>query len=185
MSAEALAYVWKIEGVTSAQRLALLWLANNSGGLGHPICPEWIGMGEFMCCSYQQAHNVMYDLVDAGLVVLGNEDEQTGHYVWIAYDGPLYPPIDWTGETKNRSKRVAALIERDGPHCAYCECLPVLYEVDHFIPKAKGGADLMSNLVLACSPCNRAKRDLDPEHFLKDRPELFQVISSNLKYLHE
>lgn len=39
------------------------------------------------------------------------------------------------------------------PHCA---------TVDHFIPLALGGRDNLSNVVLACVPCNRRKADRAP-----------------------
>lgn len=58
---------------------------------------------------------------------------------------------------------VEVLAARDGWVCAYCRnplqaTLP-LPEVDHVIPKSKGGTDELSNLVLACAPCNGSKGD--------------------------
>lgn len=38
-----------------------------------------------------------------------------------------------------------------------------LRTVDHFIPLALGGHDNLSNVVLACLPCNRRKADREPE----------------------
>ena len=32
------------------------------------------------------------------------------------------------------------------------------WEVDHIIPKARGGSDAMSNLAPACISCNRSKQ---------------------------
>lgn len=184
MSAEALAQVFASKGVTAEERLCLIWLANNGSGLGYPLRPEWIGMAEFMCCHYERAYDVLHDLVDKGLVRLGSEETETTSCVWLVYGGEFFRPIDWMAETKSRSRRVKALIERDGAECSYCGCTPVNYEVDHFIPRSKGGPDRMDNLVLACSPCNRAKRDHMPEDFLADRPDLFHVLSTNLKYPH-
>lgn len=185
MSAEALAHVFAIKGVSAEERLCLIWLANAGGSLGYPISAEWIGMGEFMCCHHEHAFSVLHELADKGFVRVGSEADGTPHCVWLTYGGEFFRPIDWTGEIKSRTRRVTALIERDGAGCAYCGCTPVNYEVDHFIPRAKGGADRMNNLVLACPPCNRAKRDSLPEDYLHDRPELFHLLSTNLKYLHE
>jgi len=41
--------------------------------------------------------------------------------------------------------------------CSYCgaTCLPL--QVEHLTPKARGGSDRVSNLALACEPCNRRK----------------------------
>ncbi|RZO54167.1 MAG: HNH endonuclease [Sandaracinaceae bacterium] len=33
------------------------------------------------------------------------------------------------------------------------------WEIDHSNPKAKGGSDRLSNLLPACVPCNRSKRE--------------------------
>lgn len=184
MSAQALSFVWDTADVTPEEKLALIWIANSIGDLAYPYCPEWIGMGEFMRTGYERAAEAVWSLIEKGLLV-PNETEGGGFsYVWLAYGGPYSEPIDWTAENKNRSKRVAALIERDGPKCSYCDCTPVAYDVDHFVPKARGGPDVMSNLVLACPPCNRAKRDKLPEAFLKDDPRRFQVIKTNLEHLH-
>lgn len=181
MSAQALSFVWGLSGVTSEERLALLWLANSSAQLGDPVCVEWIGMSDFMCCHYEHASSVVDGLIEKGMVEPGNDERETAHYLWIVYGGPLNNPCDWTAEPKTRSKRVSALIERDGPECSYCDCLPVAYEVDHFVPRAKGGPDTMDNLVLACGPCNRSKRDKLPGEFLRDNPKRFHALSTNLK----
>lgn len=184
MSAEALAHVFSISGVSADERLCLIWLANMGGGLGYPVSPEWIGMGEFMCCHYEHAFNVLHGLAEKGFVRLGSEDDETAHCVWLTYGGEFFRPIDWTGEIKSRNRRVIALIERDGPECVYCRCTPVNYEVDHFIPRSKGGADRMSNLVLACPPCNRLKRDMMPQDFLRDDPIRFRDLRDSLEVLY-
>lgn len=47
-------------------------------------------------------------------------------------------------------------------------------EVDHALPKSKGGLDTMGNLVTACIPCNQGKKTLesDPrEHVLLEQIE--------------
>jgi hypothetical protein len=178
-------HVWNLELASAEERAVMLWLAGTGGGLGWPVNPDWIDMGVFACCGHERACAVTYDLVDRGLLIWGGVEEGSHSWLWIKYDGEYYEPIDWTQETKTRSKRVAALIERDGPGCSYCNCTPVSYEVDHFVPRAKGGEDRMNNLLLACKECNRAKRDSLPEDYLRDRPELFHVLSTNLKYLHE
>ena len=53
--------------------------------------------------------------------------------------------------------------------CAYCgsSCNPTL---DHFIPIAKGGRHVKSNLLPACFDCNSNKRDLDPEAWYRSQP---------------
>lgn len=50
---------------------------------------------------------------------------------------------------------------RDKIACAVCgNVLNARYfEVDHIVPKAKGGSDDVDNSILLCSPCNKAKND--------------------------
>jgi 5-methylcytosine-specific restriction endonuclease McrA len=57
------------------------------------------------------------------------------------------------------------LLEKWGRRCAYCGATDVPLEVDHIVPKSRGGTDRVSNLTLACSACNRAKGDRTAEEF--------------------
>ena len=53
------------------------------------------------------------------------------------------------------------IMKRDGFRCRYCglTSLAVVLEVDHVIPRARGGTNAPENLVTACFDCNRGKRD--------------------------
>jgi 5-methylcytosine-specific restriction endonuclease McrA len=48
---------------------------------------------------------------------------------------------------------------RDGFQCQYCEKRgPVVdLDIDHVMPRSRGGDDSWTNLVTACQPCNRKK----------------------------
>jgi CRISPR/Cas system Type II protein with McrA/HNH and RuvC-like nuclease domain len=50
---------------------------------------------------------------------------------------------------------------RDGFTCQYCGKTPpeAILEVDHIMPRSKGGFDCIENLVTACRDCNRGKSD--------------------------
>jgi len=48
-------------------------------------------------------------------------------------------------------------------------------------PRSKGGSNRISNLVIACRPCNEAKADQSLEAFLADRPEVLARIQAQLK----
>jgi len=51
------------------------------------------------------------------------------------------------------------LLHKYGHECVYCKGTsgdPVL-EIEHVIPKSRGGTDKVSNLVIACEVCNREK----------------------------
>jgi 5-methylcytosine-specific restriction endonuclease McrA len=49
------------------------------------------------------------------------------------------------------------LLEKWSRHCAYCHKSGVPLQIEHIVPKARGGSDRISNLTLACEPCNSAK----------------------------
>lgn len=61
---------------------------------------------------------------------------------------------------KPLSKRVRfEVFKRDGFVCQYCGAAPptVLLECDHIVPRAHGGGNEETNLVTACTDCNRGK----------------------------
>lgn len=57
------------------------------------------------------------------------------------------------------------LLEKWNRKCAYCGRADVPLEVEHIIPKSRGGTDRVSNLALACRECNQRKGNLTAEEF--------------------
>jgi 5-methylcytosine-specific restriction endonuclease McrA len=51
--------------------------------------------------------------------------------------------------------------ERDGERCAYCGDGDGPFEVDHIIPRIRGGENTLDNVCVACRSCNRSKRHWD------------------------
>lgn len=49
------------------------------------------------------------------------------------------------------------LLEKWARRCAYCGATNVPFQIEHIVPKARGGSDRASNLTLACTFCNVAK----------------------------
>jgi len=49
------------------------------------------------------------------------------------------------------------LLEKWGHRCAYCGAEDVPLEVEHIVPKSRGGSDRVSNLTISCRDCNLAK----------------------------
>ena len=49
------------------------------------------------------------------------------------------------------------LLEKWGRKCAYCGAENVPLEIEHITPKSRGGSNRVSNLTLACTPCNQDK----------------------------
>jgi 5-methylcytosine-specific restriction endonuclease McrA len=57
------------------------------------------------------------------------------------------------------------LLEKFGHRCTYCGTTTVPLEVEHIVPKSRGGSDRVSNLTIACRACNQAKGDRTAEEF--------------------
>jgi 5-methylcytosine-specific restriction endonuclease McrA len=62
--------------------------------------------------------------------------------------------------------------------------------MEHIVPSSRGGADSWMNLVAACKPCNRMKRDRTPEaagmklHYVPYIPNRYEAfILRNRKIL--
>ena len=73
------------------------------------------------------------------------------------------------------------LLEKWSRQCAYCGATSVPLEIEHIVPRAKGGSDRVSNLTLACKPCNQAKGKLDLVDFLRKKPDLCKQILAKTK----
>lgn len=73
------------------------------------------------------------------------------------------------------------LLEKWGRKCAYCGAENVPLQVEHIHPKAKGGSNAVSNLSLACDPCNKKKGTLDIKVFLKNKPDVLKRVIAQAK----
>lgn len=73
------------------------------------------------------------------------------------------------------------LLEKWGHRCAYCGAEGVPLEVDHIVPRSRGGSNRVSNLTLACHDCNQRKGNRPLEEFLRRKPEILRRVLSQLK----
>jgi 5-methylcytosine-specific restriction endonuclease McrA len=73
------------------------------------------------------------------------------------------------------------LLAKWGRKCVYCNDENVQLEVEHIIPKSKGGTNRVSNLTLSCRQCNEAKSNQLVEQFLKGKPDLLKRILDSAK----
>ena len=60
--------------------------------------------------------------------------------------------------------------------CVYCGVTGVPLNLDHVHAKSKGGSDRVSNLVLACIGCNKAKGNLPLEVFVPDPVRRVKIL---------
>jgi hypothetical protein len=74
-----------------------------------------------------------------------------------------------------------AVLERDNRSCIYCDETTIPFEVDHVIPRSKGGSNQFANLVCSCVGCNRRKSNRSIEEFLADDPARLDPIRKRLK----
>ena len=65
--------------------------------------------------------------------------------------------------------------------CAYCGVIDVPLQIEHIVPKARGGSNRESNLTLACNPCNQEKGAQLIEVFLAKRPAVLARIKATVK----
>ncbi len=57
------------------------------------------------------------------------------------------------------------LLEKWGRACTYCGKENIPLQIEHIVPRAKGGSNRTSNLCLACEKCNIAKGTKDIKEF--------------------
>ncbi|BCL79800.1 HNH endonuclease [Ktedonobacteria bacterium brp13] len=73
------------------------------------------------------------------------------------------------------------LLEKWERQCSYCGAKDIPLQVEHIVPRAKGGTNRISNLALACEKCNIAKGTQDIKDFLKKKPEVLKRIQAQAK----
>ncbi|HAG81269.1 MAG TPA: HNH endonuclease, partial [Cyanobacteria bacterium UBA12227] len=66
--------------------------------------------------------------------------------------------------------------------CAYCGAKNVPLQIEHIYPKAKGGSNRISNLCLACEPCNIRKGTKDIKVFLAKKPDVLKRVLAQAKH---
>jgi 5-methylcytosine-specific restriction endonuclease McrA len=73
------------------------------------------------------------------------------------------------------------LLEKFNRSCAYCDATGVPLQMEHIQAKAKGGSNRVSNLTLACGPCNTKKAARDIKEFLAKDPVRLARIEKQAK----
>jgi 5-methylcytosine-specific restriction endonuclease McrA len=73
------------------------------------------------------------------------------------------------------------LLEKWHRRCAYCGKRDIPLQVEHIRPRAKQGTNRISNLCLACEPCNTKKGVQDIRVFLIHRPKVLKRLLAQAK----
>ena len=71
------------------------------------------------------------------------------------------------------------LLEKFNRTCVYCGVRDVPMEVEHIVPKTRGGSNRVSNLTLSCQPCNQKKGNQTADEF--GYPEVEKQAKAPLK----
>ena len=73
------------------------------------------------------------------------------------------------------------LLEKFNRRCVYCGATDTQLEIEHVNPKSKGGSNRVSNLTIACVPCNQAKGNQDIRNFLAGKPDILARVLAQIK----
>lgn len=73
------------------------------------------------------------------------------------------------------------LLEKFDRTCAYCGATGVPLQIEHIQPRSRGGSDRISNLALACQPCNQKKGSRPLNEFLAGKPTRLKKVMAQTK----
>jgi len=71
------------------------------------------------------------------------------------------------------------LLEKWGRECAYCGTADTPLEIEHVVPRSRGGSNRVSNLTLSCHPCNQSKDALSLVDFFATDKGLKKRLKAN------
>ncbi len=86
---------------------------------------------------------------------------------------PEIKDVEYQQEELQGHEVIEYLLEKWKHKCAYCGKDNLPLEIEHIIPKSRGGSDRVSNLTLACHKCNQNKGDKTAAEF--GHPEIQKV----------
>ena len=107
-------------------------------------------------------------------------------FEWVKFDtqkmaNPEISGVEYQqGELEGYETR-EYLLEKYHRTCVYCGADNKNLQIEHVVPRSKGGSNRVSNLVLACEKCNQAKGNKPIEEFLAKKPDLLKKILGGLK----
>ncbi|HLA35644.1 MAG TPA: RNA-guided endonuclease IscB, partial [Rhodocyclaceae bacterium] len=96
-------------------------------------------------------------------------------------DNPEISGIEYQQGTLAGYETREYLLEKWNRECAYCGAKDVPLQIEHIHPKARGGSNRISNLTLACQPCNQKKGAQDVKEFLANGTKRLDRILAQAK----
>ncbi len=98
-----------------------------------------------------------------------------------AMDNPDISGVEYQQGTLAGYELREYLLEKWGRKCAYCNKENIPLQIEHIVARANGGTNRVSNLTLACGPCNLKKSNLPVEQFLANKPDRLKKITASAK----
>jgi len=88
----------------------------------------------------------------------------------VKFDTQLMQDAEMSGIAYQQGERAGYevreyVLEKFQRRCAYCGKTDVPLEIEHLIPKSRGGSNRVSNLALACHACNQKKGNQTAEEW--------------------
>jgi 5-methylcytosine-specific restriction endonuclease McrA len=73
------------------------------------------------------------------------------------------------------------LLTKFDRRCVYCGATDTRLEIEHVVPRSLGGSNRVSNLTIACHPCNQTKGNQDIKDFLSGKPDVLKRVLAQVK----
>ncbi len=98
-----------------------------------------------------------------------------------AMDNPDISGVEYQQGTRYGYELREYVLEKWQRRCSYCQKENIALQLEHIVPRAKGGTNRASNLCLACDACNKSKGTQDLAVFLAKKPDLLRKIQAQSK----
>lgn len=162
MSITRLVEAFDLKDIGAAAKLMAIYLANNGAPEAEYVAVSSKKMQEFCGVIDVSIQGLLNDLVWRGFLngFTYTEDPDIIHVYFAWFDS-----YTSSSAKKSVSKEARLYVEQRDKVCVYCGCEEGPYHIDHILPSSRGGSDDVSNLALACAPCNISKRNRTPEEW--------------------
>jgi hypothetical protein len=96
-------------------------------------------------------------------------------------------PFLWAKQMGKKPKEYQEIFNKTGGKCYFCgvELNRLRFDIDHDIPKSKGGSDDIDNLNPSCKPCNLSKGAISIEEYRKQlKVRCLNHLNKTVHYLN-
>ncbi len=163
--------------LTHSQAWVLLAMADHADHLGERVWPSVPLVAWKTGMSPRQVKRIIAELRALGALEIvdaaSGRPGEANHYRLNLDAVPRKPPFSHLSNlSSNRRKHLlAGLLAKGGPVCRHCQQPGTndlapdgrAWEVDRIVPGSAYGLYTEDNVVLSCGPCNKAKKDRNPQ----------------------